>query len=151
MKDNSATDAEPCVYRLATENSQLFYCRHTDVRTTNNLVPLAVCDTCVVRSTPCESPRPEDRLPSLATMSWNAARAVGSFISDGMNTVSRDEYQRRMEICDGCEFRQGDRCTQCGCRLSWKAQGRTFRCPDGRWTTGEEGTRHDDTGSEATE
>lgn len=72
-------------------------------------------------------------MPPLATQAWNLATAMVDFVADGCKTVDADEYRRRLEICDGCEYRKRNRCSQCGCTLSLKARGRAFRCPMGYW------------------
>ena len=77
--------------------------------------------------------RPPRRPPSLARQAWDLARSLAAFVADGCRTVSEEDYRRRLEICDGCEQRRSNRCMKCGCRLSLKAQGRAFRCPEGKW------------------
>lgn len=72
-------------------------------------------------------------MPSMPVRAWNLARALAAFVADGCSTVSPDEYRARLEICDGCPFRRKNACTKCGCRISLKATGRAFNCPDGRW------------------
>ena len=79
-----------------------------------------------------QSPVPE-RPPSLARQAWNLARSLADFVVDGCKTVTREQYQARLEICDGCDHRRNNRCMKCGCRLSLKAQGRAFQCPEGKW------------------
>ena len=81
-----------------------------------------------------DSPRPADpQPPSLPRQAWNLARALAGFVADGCKTVTEEQYRRRLEICDGCDQRRGNRCTKCGCRLSLKARGRAFRCPSDKW------------------
>jgi hypothetical protein len=72
-------------------------------------------------------------MPSLPRQAWNLARSLADFVADGLKTVAFDEYRRRLEICDGCQFRLDNRCRKCGCRLSLKARGRAFRCPANKW------------------
>ncbi|NUQ61893.1 MAG: hypothetical protein HUU20_05370 [Pirellulales bacterium] len=71
--------------------------------------------------------------PSLPRQAWNLASALAGFVADGCRTVTAEEYRRRLEVCDACGERRGDRCLKCGCRLSLKARGRAFRCPLGKW------------------
>ncbi len=73
------------------------------------------------------------RFPPLSRQAWNLAGALADFVADGCKTVSPQQYGSRLEICDGCQLRRGNRCLRCGCRLSLKARGRAFRCPDGKW------------------
>ncbi len=75
----------------------------------------------------------EDGFPSLRRQLWNLAGALTDFVSDGCTTVSEDQYRQRLAICDTCEHRRNHRCGKCGCRLRWKARGRAFRCPLGKW------------------
>lgn len=73
------------------------------------------------------------QMPRFSRQAWNLARSLADFIADGCKTVSEDQYRRRLQICDTCDRRRGNRCRACGCRLSLKARGRAFRCPDGKW------------------
>lgn len=75
----------------------------------------------------------QGRFPSLFRQAWNFTKAVGRFVSDGMRTVSKEEYENRLRICDKCEYRRGNRCLKCGCGLQIKAKGRAFDCPIGKW------------------
>lgn len=79
-------------------------------------------------------PRPL-KPPSLPRQAWNLARSLADFVADGMHTVTADQYRQRLEICDACDRRRGNRCMECGCRLSLKARGRAFRCPLDKWPT----------------
>ena len=71
--------------------------------------------------------------PSLARRAWNLARSLVDFVADGLRTVTAGEYRRRLDVCDRCDQRLGNRCSQCGCWLSLKARGRAFRCPLEKW------------------
>ncbi len=73
------------------------------------------------------------RPPRLPSQAWNLTKALAAFVADGLKTVSKQAYQQRLEICDGCDRRRGNRCLACGCRLSLKARGRAFQCPLGKW------------------
>lgn len=83
-------------------------------------------------NTPPTPPAP-GHPPSLARQAWNLARSLADFVADGCKTVTAEQYQSRLEICDGCDHRRSNRCMKCGCRLSLKAQGRAFKCPAGKW------------------
>lgn len=81
-----------------------------------------------------ERPGPDRQaMPGLARQAWNLARALAGFVADGCTTVTAEQYRRRLEICDGCERRRGNRCAACGCYLSLKARGRAFTCPLSKW------------------
>jgi hypothetical protein len=71
--------------------------------------------------------------PPLVRQAWNLARSLADFVADGCKTVSEEQYRGRLEICDVCDRRRGNRCLQCGCRLSLKARGRAFKCPLDKW------------------
>jgi hypothetical protein len=73
------------------------------------------------------------KLPPLSRQTWNLVHAIVEFVSDGLQTVTADQYRRRLAICDSCECRRNNRCLKCGCRLSLKARGRVFRCPLDKW------------------
>lgn len=73
--------------------------------------------------------------PPLHRQAWNLARSLADFVADGCTTVSDEEYRQRLEVCDTCDQRRGNRCLKCGCRLALKARGRAFQCPLGKWPT----------------
>jgi len=76
---------------------------------------------------------PKGRFPPVHRQVWNLAQALADFVADGCKTLTEPAYRRRLEICDACDQRRGNRCLKCGCRLSLKARGRAFRCPLDRW------------------
>ena len=73
------------------------------------------------------------RPAGLLRQAWNVSAAVVAFVADGLKTVSAHQYRQRLDICDCCPQRQGNRCAQCGCWLSLKARGRAFQCPLEKW------------------
>jgi len=84
--------------------------------------------------TPAEVQDARKRLPpGWLQRGWNLASSLAAFTADACKTVSKVEYEARLNICDACPERQGNKCLKCGCRLSLKAQGRAFQCPLGRW------------------
>ena len=128
----------PCEYRSKTDEEAVFYCRHSRVRAPAHLVTPEICCNCLLRQIKC-SPRPERNLTSSPTFpafyrqAWNAVNAVASFVSDGVRTATKEQYEERLSICESCEARVGNRCRRCGCNLSLKAKGRAFKCPLGKW------------------
>ncbi|TWT43068.1 hypothetical protein KOR42_45280 [Thalassoglobus neptunius] len=123
---------EECSYRSVTRSSDIFFCRHTGVRATGGFVESTICANCTTKETPCETPR-EPMKKTLGGMGWDAARAIADFVSDGLSTVTKQVYEKRIAICQDCDRRQGNRCLECGCFLQLKARGRAFRCPLGKW------------------
>jgi hypothetical protein len=71
--------------------------------------------------------------PPLSRQAWNLAASLAAFVADGLRTVDEQQYRQRLEICDVCDQRRGNRCMKCGCRLSLKARGRAFKCPEDKW------------------
>ena len=128
-----------CGWRRETDKADIYYCRHSKMHTQNHLVTPSLCRICVCRTEPCENPRPEtydptiNTGPSLSQMLWNLGESLAAFAADGLTTVSRADYEKRLEICDACNERVGSSCRLCGCFLKVKAQGRAFECPAGKW------------------
>lgn len=73
--------------------------------------------------------------PPVTTQIANAAKAVVDFVASGFATVDQTEFDRRREICHGCEFlnRKDDACSKCGCSLKIKPWGKAFHCPIEKW------------------
>jgi hypothetical protein len=67
-------------------------------------------------------------------MAWNITSSLAAFVTDGAKLVDKEMYAARLEVCDACDQRSGNRCGSCGCLLSLKASGRAFDCPLGKWT-----------------
>lgn len=47
--------------------------------------------------------------------------------------ASGDVRKKRSEICDSCDLRSKNRCTQCGCQLLAKVALDGEKCPIGKW------------------
>lgn len=67
----------------------------------------------------------------------NAAKASIRIVKNVVNgeqvIVDNDLASSRMEICNGCEFRKGEKCRACGCFLALKTSLTTETCPKGKW------------------
>lgn len=131
-----------CDYRVAiAEASAEFFCRHSQqlMRAPTHVVTAVDCQSCAVREQPCPDPRPVPsaeelaRLPRITKQVWDLARSLVWYAADGFRNVSREEYAQRIEICTDCSRRVGARCLECGCGLVFKARGRAFQCPLGKW------------------
>ena len=133
------TTLPACDYRVEMASEDLYGCRHTSVRAPGNQVTAEICRGCSMRTVPCDQPRSVAEVSgnsdgvSWAQAGWNAAHSAVAFARDRFRTVSEEEYAARTAVCDECDRRSGNRCLECGCRLSLKARGRTFRCPLGKW------------------
>ena len=73
-------------------------------------------------------------------MSWDLVKSGAKFLASGFKVVDRAEYERRLAICDGCEFRGDERvggndhrCGECGCYVAVKAEAVAWLCPVGKW------------------
>jgi predicted Zn-ribbon and HTH transcriptional regulator len=57
----------------------------------------------------------------------------------GFSVVSDEEYQKRSEICNSCEFFDktalfGDgQCNKCGCNFKTKSKIASESCPEDKW------------------
>lgn len=131
----------PCDCRVATDERNVFLCRHPKVHARGNRVESAICAICTLAACPCPEPRtisvdePADERhpPPLYVQAWNLATSLAAFAADGFRTVTKEQYRQRLEICDACPERRGTQCLKCGCRLAWKATGRAFQCPLNIW------------------
>lgn len=81
----------------------------------------------------------EHPLPPFSVQAVSLLHAAGSTIKGVLmgHQLREDEpeAQRRMRICEGCEFyRKSDqKCSRCGCSLAAKTALRAEHCPIGRW------------------
>ena len=73
------------------------------------------------------------RPPPLRRQAWDLTRSLATFVVRGMKMVTKEQYRQRLEICDTCDRRRGNRCLECGCRLATKAKGKVFKCPLDKW------------------
>jgi len=51
-----------------------------------------------------------------------------------MSHASEEERERRLEACEPCEHRKGNRCNLCGCFINYKAKLKNSECPIGNWS-----------------
>lgn len=132
---------EECGYRMELKTPNRFFCRHVHVRSRNSIVTTQICQSCTLRTTPCDGLRavpadPNSLIsgePTFYQMAWNVAASLAAFVSDGARLVDGAAYAARLEVCDACDQRSGNRCGSCGCLLALKAAGKAFECPLGKW------------------
>ncbi len=78
--------------------------------------------------------------PGVVQQVVNFAGAVARHVAGGMQTVTEEEYQARLAVCQGCEHFKDNQCRQCGCRVAGdlmaKARWKEQRCPLGKWPPG---------------
>ena len=75
----------------------------------------------------------EKKMPSLGKQAWGFTKALANHIKSGAAHASEELYKARLEVCDTCDKRSGDRCIECGCNLPAKAKWATSDCPIGKW------------------
>lgn len=73
--------------------------------------------------------------PTIIEKATNLVKEVGRFVASGGETVSNEEYNRRLEICSKCEYSENNntKCGKCGCFLGIKARGAVWNCPLKKW------------------
>lgn len=71
--------------------------------------------------------------PSLLDKAKSLAVATARHIAGGMKSVDADEKNRRLQICQTCEFFRQGVCSRCGCTCSVKAGWASEHCPIGKW------------------
>lgn len=76
---------------------------------------------------------PETEGPGLLKMASNFAKSAVSHVKSGMAHVSEEEKQRRLSICDLCDKKKGNRCSECGCVLQIKTSWASSECPLKKW------------------
>lgn len=75
-----------------------------------------------------------EQVPPLATRGINLAKALGHWMLGGFPTTSDEQYEKRLEICRGCERLNDDTiCVLCGCPVARKAALGTEKCPLNKW------------------
>tara|TARA_R110002020_G_scaffold23035_1_gene77159 strand:- start:4643 stop:4975 length:333 start_codon:yes stop_codon:yes gene_type:complete len=75
----------------------------------------------------------KNKMPGAVRQVWNFTKSVTNYVRSGMENIDDQGYQVRLKICDGCPFRENDRCTKCGCFIEVKARWAKEACPDHRW------------------
>ena len=82
--------------------------------------------------------RPQPELPSMGRMMLNAFNAAAAEVkarAEMQKPLTDEEMERRLSICQACEFfipAQG-RCAKCGCFMKFKSRLRSQHCPEGKW------------------
>ncbi len=74
--------------------------------------------------------------PGMLQRAWNLAGSIAAFVADGCQTVSAEQFQMRLQICDSCDQRRDAICGACGCYISIKARLRAITRPLRKWPPG---------------
>lgn len=80
----------------------------------------------------------KEKYPSVFKMARSFAGAAAEeikAIASGVDSISKEEKQKRLDICSSCDFfeKKHGRCKKCGCILLLKASWRSQECPIGKW------------------
>lgn len=127
----------PCTWLtiIDYDSRKLHFCRHSDMHVRGNLVHEAICETCNLRDSPCDSPRevPDvnaqdfseiiTKPPSLVKRICGYRKAVKKWTAAGKPVRTDEEVQRiYKEHCSECEhFNTKGSCQICGCRVDKSA------------------------------
>lgn len=63
----------------------------------------------------------------------NFPKAAAKRVLSKFEDVDIETYQNRLQICNDCEKREEDVCTECGCFLEEKLWWKSEKCPLGFW------------------
>ena len=79
--------------------------------------------------------RAEDRqdLPGMVTMAGNLAKALAAHVANGLENISHEGMEARLNVCSLCDQRERTARAVCGCFLAAKAAMAVSECPIGRW------------------
>lgn len=76
---------------------------------------------------------PETEGPGLMKMAKGFVKSAVEHVRDGMAHVTPEEQQKRLDICNQCDKKQGNRCGECGCFLKIKTSWASSECPLKKW------------------
>jgi hypothetical protein len=65
----------------------------------------------------------------------NLAGTMKDFATSGFKTSDDEKYQKRLEVCMGCDSfdKKALRCTECSCFMKAKAKIDSAKCPLDKW------------------
>lgn len=79
----------------------------------------------------------QQQMPSLVQMGKNIVQTVvdtakSAIVGEGVS-LTEEQANSRLKICESCEFYQQSRCTKCGCYMAVKTHLKAASCPVGKW------------------
>lgn len=142
-----------CQFQQDSSDPGIFYCRNPNVIAHHNLVPMKICQGCTRKDEIHQNPRPElipqeihqlvknlrDKKPSPSAtqQATNVIRAVtdtiSSMVAGNSLFATPETAAARWKTCEGCEYRNNNTCSLCGCGLKAKTQIASQACPAGKW------------------
>ncbi len=75
--------------------------------------------------------KPKER--TLVETGLGFLKDTSKFILNGLPVLNDEDYTKRLEICNSCEFRKNHTCSICSCYLPIKARWKTTECPEKKW------------------
>lgn len=78
-------------------------------------------------------PHQAKQLPPIAEQAKNFAKDMKNWASAGMAFATKEVQEKRKSTCAECEFKEGTRCSKCGCFTDLKAMVVNATCPIGKW------------------
>ena len=81
----------------------------------------------------CENCKFPSAIEQGKNLAFSFINVVGAAFKTGKVVASKEEINRRMEICNGCEFKKDTRCSKCGCFLTYKVGLISETCPEWKW------------------
>lgn len=88
------------------------------------------------------SPQESDKcktcsFPSLSDQIKNVSLSLFNVMTQALKTGSvvahEQVVEKRIELCNGCEFLDNNRCSACGCYIALKSGLAAEKCPKGKW------------------
>ena len=97
-------------------------------------LPTSVTNT-PAPNTPATVPPPAQQqvAPGVFQMAASFGTAIAKFAAGGFRTTGTELHQKRLAVCDDCQYRAGTTCILCGCILPLKAKMPHETCPIGKW------------------
>ena len=81
-----------------------------------------------------KNPADKPKRPSIITMGGNYIKHLAEYVADGIQDVSKEHLEARLEICWLCDLRTAkEQCSLCGCPLVPKAKRRASYCDANKW------------------
>jgi len=86
----------------------------------------------VLRNCTADQNHPAEKVPEFPSLAQQAIHFASDMIQwgqAGFPVSKRDERERKIEICRGCEMFADGRCSECGCACGWASFLETKQCP----------------------
>ncbi len=78
-------------------------------------------------------PKDKPKLPGTIKIGANFAKALAAHVVDGAQKSEPAVFEHRLQQCELCDQRNGDRCAVCGCFIAKKAEWKEQVCSLGKW------------------